>query len=107
MTCDEILKLTDLYIDGAFPAELIVDFEAHLTTCKPCATEVQSLKQSGSMLHSSTSPTVVPPAFLERTTARLYDVFADRLHSSAPKEFDRQWTLPFLYEDEPAASREL
>ncbi len=101
MTCDNVQKLTDLYLDSQLLEELTADFETHLATCKSCTSELQSLIQAHDFLLAGVAPAEVSPAFLERTTAKLYDIFADRLHSSAPKEFDRQWTLPFLYEDEP------
>ena len=104
MNCDNIQKLTDLYIDGHLPEEMIADFEVHIATCTSCTSDVNSLIQTDALLRASVPPAEVSPAFLERTTAKLYDIFAERLHSSVPKEFDRQWTLPFLYDDEPVSS---
>jgi hypothetical protein len=70
-----------------------------LARCAACATEAEKRQNARSLLRDALSCEEAPPAFRERTAARLYDRFAEQLRPVAPVE-NWQWALPLLKEEE-------
>jgi anti-sigma factor RsiW len=103
MRCEEMRELLDLYLDGELPEETARKVDRHLLRCPACAYEARALEQTRTMLREAVAPTVTSPGFRERTLARLLDALEEHLRPAPGAEDARQWTLPFLREDEKQA----
>lgn len=101
MRCEEMRDLLDLYMDGELPDETAQRLSRHLLRCTQCASEMQALEQTRSMLREAVPVSETSLAFRERTTARLLDAFAAHLRPvpDAVALGTRQWTLPFPREE--------
>ncbi len=62
MTCEELLKALNDYVDGAELAEICDDFTQHLSGCNPCQVVVDNIRQTIS-LYRDGQPYQMPKAF--------------------------------------------
>ncbi len=46
MTCEELLKALNDYVDGAQVAEICEEFSVHLAGCNPCQVVVDNIRQT-------------------------------------------------------------
>ncbi len=101
MRCEEMRDLLDLYMDGELPEETSQRLSRHLLRCTQCASEIQTLEQTRTMLREAIPASETSSAFRERTSARLLDAFAAHLRPvpDATSLATRQWTLPFPREE--------
>jgi len=65
MTCEELLKALNEYVDGAELTELCEQFSQHLAGCNPCQVVVDNIRQTIS-LYKSGQPYSMPPEFQAR-----------------------------------------
>lgn len=65
MTCEELLKALNEYVDGAQLAEICDEFAEHLAGCNPCQVVVDNIRQTIS-LYRAGQPFEMPPAFQQR-----------------------------------------
>lgn len=65
MTCEELLKALNDYVDGAQLTELCDEFAEHLAGCNPCQIVVDNIRQTIS-LYQSGKLFVMPDGFQER-----------------------------------------
>ncbi len=65
MTCEELLKALNEYVDGAQLTEICDEFAEHLAGCNPCQIVVDNIRQSIS-LYRAGEPYPLPPAFESR-----------------------------------------
>ena len=52
MTCEELLKALNDYVDGAQLAEICEEFSQHLAGCNPCQVVVDNIRQTISLYRS-------------------------------------------------------
>ncbi len=70
MTCDEVFRHLDAYIDGELDAELARDVREHVSVCRVCRRHVEEREALGRLLRSA--PYYPAPAGLHsRTSARV------------------------------------
>ena len=65
MTCEELLKALNDYVDGAQLAEICEEFAQHLAGCNPCQVVVDNIRQTIS-LYRAGNPYEMPPEFQDR-----------------------------------------
>lgn len=65
MTCEELLKALNEYVDGAELSEVCDEFAQHLVGCNPCQIVVDNIRQTIS-LYKDGVPYDMPKAFEER-----------------------------------------
>jgi len=65
MTCEELLKALNEYVDGAELTELCEQFSQHLAGCNPCQVVVDNIRQTIS-LYKSGQPYSMPLEFQAR-----------------------------------------
>jgi hypothetical protein len=70
MTCEELLKALNDYVDGAELNEICEEFAQHLAGCNPCQVVVDNIRQTIS-LYSQGRPYQMPKAFEERLQLNL------------------------------------
>lgn len=70
MTCEELLKALNEYVDGAQLAEICDEFAEHLAGCNPCQVVVDNIRQTIS-LYRAGQPFEMPPAFQQRLQQNL------------------------------------
>ncbi len=70
MTCEELLKALNDYVDGAELTEICEEFAAHLAGCNPCQVVVDNIRQTIS-LYRSGLPYEMPASFEERLQQKL------------------------------------
>ena len=65
MTCEELLKALNDYVDGVQLTEICEEFSQHLTGCSPCQVVVDNIRQTISLYQSGkTYP--MPLSFQEK-----------------------------------------
>ncbi len=62
MTCEELLKALNDYVDGALLTEICEDFSEHLAGCNPCQIVVDNIRQTIA-LYRDGEPFEVPARF--------------------------------------------
>lgn len=70
MTCDELLKALNEYVDGALEPGICERFEKHLSGCNPCQVVVDNLRKTIS-LYKAGEPYPMPPEFRDSLRAVL------------------------------------
>ncbi len=65
MTCEELLKALNEYVDGAQLTEVCEEFSQHLAGCNPCQVVVDNIRQTIS-LYRAGQPFEMPPSFEDR-----------------------------------------
>lgn len=89
MTCDELLKAMNDYVDGDIDPAICDGFAEHLAGCNPCQIVVDNIRQT-IRLYKAGEPYPVPEVFAERLRESLAEQFRakfgpgdDRSSSSA------------------------
>ncbi len=62
MTCEELLKALNDYVDGAQLSEICEEFSQHLAGCNPCQIVVDNIRQTIS-LYRDGQPYPMPAGF--------------------------------------------
>jgi hypothetical protein len=70
MSCEEILRALNDYVDGDTLTALCRDFADHLAGCNPCQIVVDNIRNT-IRLYKDGEPYPMPPAFQERFRAAL------------------------------------
>ncbi len=70
MTCEELLKALNDYVDGAQLTEICEEFSEHLAGCNPCQVVVDNIRQTIS-LYRAGKPYEMPQGFQERLQSAL------------------------------------
>ncbi|MEY4566358.1 MAG: hypothetical protein RLY14_1328 [Planctomycetota bacterium] len=65
MTCEELLKALNDYVDGAELTEICEEFSEHLAGCNPCQVVVDNIRQTIS-LYRDGQPYEIPSSFETR-----------------------------------------
>ena len=65
MTCDELLKALNDYVDGDIAPAICKEFEQHLAGCNPCQIVVDNIRKTLA-LYKAGEPFDLPDAFRER-----------------------------------------
>jgi F420-dependent methylenetetrahydromethanopterin dehydrogenase len=65
MTCEELLKALNEYVDGAELSEICEEFAQHLAGCNPCQVVVDNIRQTITLYHEG-KPFQMPKAFEQR-----------------------------------------
>lgn len=65
MTCEELLKALNEYVDGAQLTEICEEFSQHLAGCNPCQVVVDNIRQTIT-LYQDGRPYEMPESFQER-----------------------------------------
>jgi len=65
MTCEELLKALNDYVDGAQLTEICEEFSEHLAGCNPCQVVVDNIRHTIS-LYRAGMPYEMPQGFQER-----------------------------------------
>jgi hypothetical protein len=65
VTCEELLKALNEYVDGAPMTEICEEFSQHLAGCNPCQVVVDNIRQTIS-LYRAGQPYEMPKSFEER-----------------------------------------
>jgi anti-sigma factor (TIGR02949 family) len=68
MNCRKVLSRLHAYLDGEVPAELMHEFEEHLSICPSCRDQVERIRQISDILDSLTVPPL-PEEFVARVMA--------------------------------------
>lgn len=78
MTCEELLKALNEYVDDATAAAVCREFAEHLAGCDPCQVVVDNIRQSIA-LYKAGEPYVMPPEFQTRLRASLQQFWQQKL----------------------------
>ena len=70
MTCEELLKALNDYVDGVQLTEICEEFSQHLAGCNPCQVVVDNIRQTIS-LYQSGQPYEMPAGFQDRLLQNL------------------------------------
>jgi hypothetical protein len=65
MTCEELLKALNDYVDGTQLTEICEEFSQHLAGCNPCQVVVDNIRQTIS-LYRAGQPYEMPKSFEDR-----------------------------------------
>ncbi|HEY8503902.1 MAG TPA: zf-HC2 domain-containing protein [Gemmataceae bacterium] len=65
MTCDELLKALNDYVDGEVEPGVCEEFAAHLAGCNPCQVVVDNIRKTIA-LYRAGEPYPMPPEFQQR-----------------------------------------
>ena len=85
MTCEELLKALNDYVDGAELTEICEEFSQHLAGCNPCQVVVDNIRQTIS-LYQAGQPYEMPKSFSDRLQKKLRSHWEEKFGStgSAP-----------------------
>ena len=70
MTCDELLKALNEYVDGALDPGVCAGFEKHLAGCNPCQVVVDNIRKTID-LYKAGEPYPMPAEFRDGLRAVL------------------------------------
>ena len=70
MTCEELLKALNDYVDGAQLTEICEEFSEHLAGCNPCQVVVDNIRHTISLYRAGTLYEM-PQGFQERLQSAL------------------------------------
>ncbi len=70
MTCEELLKALNDYVDGAELTEICEEFSQHLAGCNPCQVVVDNIRQTISLFRDG-QPYPMPKSFEEQMQRNL------------------------------------
>jgi Putative zinc-finger len=82
MTCEELLKALNDYVDGVELTEICEEFSQHLAGCNPCQVVVDNIRQTVS-LYRAGQPYEMPMSFEERLQQKLRSRWEEKFGSSA------------------------
>lgn len=81
MTCEELLKALNDYVDGAQLTEICEEFSQHLAGCNPCQVVVDNIRQTIS-LYRAGQPYAMPDGFENRLQETLKSRWEEKFGSS-------------------------
>lgn len=81
MTCEELLKALNAYVDSDQVTELCEEFAAHLAGCNPCQVVVDNIRQTIT-LYKAGQPYELPAAFHARLQEQLRARFEEKFRQS-------------------------
>jgi hypothetical protein len=81
MTCEELLKALNEYVDGAQLTEICEEFSQHLAGCSPCQVVVDNIRQTIS-LYRDGQPYEMPKNFEQRLQQNLKSKWEEKFGSS-------------------------
>jgi hypothetical protein len=81
MTCEELLKALNDYVDGQELTEICEEFAQHLAGCNPCQVVVDNIRQTIS-LYRDGQPYQMPRAFRERLQKTLKSRWEEKFGSN-------------------------
>ncbi len=88
LTCEELLKALNDYVDGAALTEICEEFSQHLAGCNPCQVVVDNIRQTIS-LYQEGRPFSMPQDFHDRLQSSLKERWEEKFgpsKSPAPQE---------------------
>ena len=80
MTCEELLKALNEYVDGAQLTEICEEFSQHLAGCNPCQVVVDNIRQTIS-LYRDGHPYEMPKNFEQRLQQSLKSKWEEKFGS--------------------------
>ncbi len=80
MTCEELLKALNDYVDGAQLTEICEEFSQHLAGCNPCQVVVDNIRQTIS-LYRDGLPYEMPKNFEQRLQQSLKSKWEEKFGS--------------------------
>ena len=80
MTCEELLKALNEYVDGAQLTEICEEFSQHLAGCNPCQVVVDNIRQTIS-LYRDGQPYEIPKNFEQRLQQSLKSKWEEKFGS--------------------------
>lgn len=80
MTCEELLKALNDYVDGAELTEICEEFSQHLAGCNPCQVVVDNIRHTIE-LYRAGQPYAMPTSFEERLQQKLKSRWEEKLGS--------------------------
>ncbi len=80
MTCEELLKALNEYVDGAQLTEICEEFSQHLAGCNPCQVVVDNIRQTIS-LYRDGQPYEMPKSFERRLQQSLKSKWEEKFGS--------------------------
>jgi Putative zinc-finger len=81
MTCEELLKALNEYVDGAELTGICEEFSQHLAGCNPCQVVVDNIRQTIS-LYRAGQPYEMPKSFEDRLQQSLKSRWDEKFGSS-------------------------
>lgn len=87
MTCEELLKALNEYVDGAQLTEICEEFSQHLAGCNPCQVVVDNIRQTIS-LYREGKPYAMPQDFEQRLQRSLRSKWEEKFGSAASPTVD-------------------
>lgn len=81
MTCEELLKALNDYVDGQELTEICEEFAQHLAGCNPCQVVVDNIRQTIS-LYRDGQAYQMPVAFQERLQQSLKSRWEEKFGSN-------------------------
>lgn len=82
MTCEELLKALNEYVDGAQLTEICEEFAQHLAGCNPCQVVVDNIRQSIS-LYRDGQPYQMPASFEQQLQQTLKSRWEEKFGSTS------------------------
>ncbi len=80
MTCEELLKALNEYVDGTQLSEVCEEFAVHLAGCNPCQVVVDNIRQTIA-LYKDGVRYELPQAFEQRLQSSLKDAWESKFNS--------------------------
>lgn len=84
MTCEELLKALNDYVDGEQLTQICEEFAAHLQGCDPCQVVVDNIRHS-IVLYKNGEPYSMPVEFEEKLQHSLREQWLKKFGSGEPK----------------------
>ena len=88
MTCEELLKALNDYVDGAELTEICEEFSQHLAGCNPCQVVVDNIRQTIS-LYRAGQPCAMPTSFEDRLQQTLKSRWEEKFGASGAATANR------------------
>ncbi len=82
MTCEELLKALNDYVDGEQLEAICDEFKDHLAGCNPCQVVVDNIRQTIS-LYKAGKPYPMPPGFETRLQEKLRAKWEEKFGSGS------------------------
>lgn len=95
MTCEEVERLADAYVDGELALEATLALEAHVDHCEACTTRLDRIRAVRHALRSVPSFRV-PEALAARVRATVAGATAPPPHAPAIRPRHRRWQQAWL-----------
>jgi hypothetical protein len=88
MTCEELLKALNDYVDGVELTEICEEFSQHLAGCNPCQVVVDNIRQTIS-LYRAGQPYAMPTSFEDRLQQTLKSRWEEKFGASGAATANR------------------